>query len=84
MSDIANWMALQGVERAWVGAKDPNGQDDIRWLDGEIMDPIFWLGQQPEHSNGDCIYFHAGETRFKMGNCDDPSQYYPLCRWYNP
>ncbi len=85
MNEVINWMLSNVVYLAWVGAKDRNNDDDIKWIDyGESIDARFWIPGQQEHTRGNCVYIRAFSGNNKglgLDNCDTESYY--LCRWYN-
>ena len=70
MAEIRNWVARLGESAYfWVGARDLNSADDIVWTNtGEFVDVVFWMSDEPYHSQGDCVSLgvHGG---LRMDDC---------------
>ncbi len=72
----------------WVYAKDIGG-DDVNWYEyGDPIDPSFWLGTEPNHGLGDCVFISTYDPfPLEMTACDNDvdtlngKDLYPLCEF---
>ncbi len=65
---------MEGINEAWVGARDVNTFDEIEFVNtGEIVSTGLWAdANEPNHSQGDCVFLNAADGGLKLADCDNP------------
>ncbi len=80
MEEVADMLASHGIYHAWVGASDQNGDDMVKWpTTDELLHMSFWMTDEPNQPNGDCVYLNVIAKGLGMSNCDSPKYY--VCKW---
>ena len=55
----------------WVGARDLLWHDEVIWVQsGNTIQTMFWKLAEPDHNEGDCVYFDVIKGRLAMATCD--------------
>ena len=82
MVDVADLLEENGVNNAWIGARDLYGQDLITWIrEGPAVLQEFWMVGEPEHNNGNCAFLDINGKLLGLADCESSNSY--LCKWYN-
>ncbi len=76
-------MQQNGVHHSWIGARDMDKNDTIKFVQSGAMVPLgLWDDLQPKHIDGDCVWVNNPNDPLLAENCENAMTF--VCEVFSP
>ncbi len=79
-------MQSKSVVYAWIGARDVDSNNWLKYMQSKAdVHLSMWAATQPNHGDGDCVWFNGGSGKLFLENCGNSNSQRFVCEAFlNP